>query len=684
MRGSCARSGGSQGGSLGYGRLWSVFAVSLASIAFEVMLTRYFAIASWAEYGYWVISIAMVGYAFSGVLLSLLRGAALKLGDRAFYILCILLMFAAAGGFYGATINPFNPQQLQNPVLWRSQLVNIGAFYLALFPFFFLAGTFMGLAFTLCQEQIAKLYAADMVGAGLGAALILVLMFVVHPFYLACAVPFFLCAAAMGVLPRRGRIVAGGIAVAVLALCTGWLGMNNKANFCEYKSIYPVLHVQDNRILTEVRAPRGYYLLLDNFTERRDLPLSNNSGLLKLGDPPAAPGLYKDGSRLASLVGTDAYDFSYIEGALSALPYKLRKVSRTLLIGSSGGFRPLEVTHLGCTDFVALESDPVLYGLVHERRGTDAPFGPTQFLHESPQSYLARVREPFEIIDIAEDYQDTGLANKYGLTEEAIRRYLRKLTTNGILSLPVSIREWTVYSDKLASTVAAALRAEGIAESGKHVMVYRTEWAARILVGKSPFTPDDVAALTTFCSDLSFDTSYYPGMDPANITIWNEAPRVTFGGEGSAAQQSAGDPMIEDLQRIFGPNQGSGADSFFDLRPTTDDRPFPQYTFRFSRLKSVLQGIELIPQEGIGFLVNVAVLIQAAFFALVVLLLPLARLGRVRGTRRSVFKGIVYFACLGLGFLFVEIALIEKFSFLLNDSVSAFAVVLTGMLVFSA
>lgn len=242
-----------------------------------------------------------------------------------------------------------------NPLMWRSQLVNIGAYYLALFPFFFLAGTFMGLAFTLCQEQIAKLYAADMVGAGIGAALVLVLMFVVHPFYLACAVPFFLCAAALGVLPRRGRWVAAGVAVAVLALCTGWLAANNKANFCEYKSIYPVLHVQDNRILQEVRAPRGYYMLLDNFTERRDLPLSNNSGLLKLGDPPAAPGLYKDGSRLASLVGVDTYDLSYIDGALGAFPYTLRKDPRALLIGSSGGFRPLEVEHLGCARFVTLE-----------------------------------------------------------------------------------------------------------------------------------------------------------------------------------------------------------------------------------------------------------------------------------------------------------------------------------------
>ena len=45
----------------------ALFLVSAASIGFETQMTRYFAIASWSEYGYWVISIAMVGYSASGV-----------------------------------------------------------------------------------------------------------------------------------------------------------------------------------------------------------------------------------------------------------------------------------------------------------------------------------------------------------------------------------------------------------------------------------------------------------------------------------------------------------------------------------------------------------------------------------------------------------------------------------------
>lgn len=665
-------------------RSGSVFLVSMASIAFEVMLTRYFAIASWAEYGYWVISIAMVGLAFSGVLLSLLRKAALRYGPGSFFPLCLLLMLACAAGFHFVTINPFNPQELQNPLLWKSQVVHIGAYYLALFPFFFLTGTFLGLSFVLGQDRIARLYAADLVGAGVGAAAVLGLMFAVHPFYLATAVPVFLGAAALLHLPggARRRVAAAGATAVVLAGCGYWLVAHNRAHFFEYKSITPILHVEGNRILDEVRSPRGYYLVLENFTERRDLPLSNNAGLNGLPDPPSAPGIYKDGGRVTSLRTSGAVDFGYLQGALSTLPYLLRPDPRALLVGSSGGFRLQEAAQLGCTRYVALESDPVVAGMVRAACGPD-PGPDRRFLNDSPQSFLGREHEPFDVIDLSEDYLDAGQANKYAFTREAVGRYLAALRPGGVLSMPASIREWTVYAEKLAGTVAAALRDLGVARPADHVVVCRTEWAVRILVGRSPFTPEDVRRVAEFCSDLSFDTSWYPGIDPKTVEVWNTLPRVSFGEEASVQDPQAQDALLETLPAILAGKAADGPAAFFDLSPVTDDRPFLQYAFRLSRLPQLLRGLDLIPQEGIGYLVSMAVLAQAAVFALLVLALPFVRL-RGTGIRPGTLaRGAVYFACLGLGFLFIEITLIEKFAYLLNDSVSSFAVVLSGMLVFS-
>ncbi len=674
-------------------RAWSVFLVACAALVFEVLLTRYFAVASWSEYGYWVISIAMTGFAVSGVLLALFRDAALKYQFSLFRFLPILMMITAAGGYYFTTINPFNPLELQNAVLWKSQLLNIGKFYAALFPFFFLSGFYLGLSWSAYQDQVAKLYAADLIGAGIGATAILLLMFFVHPFYLVCAVPVVLLIAALLETPRKNAARAFAylaFTAIVFAACEVSAIAYNQARFFEYKAVRAVMNVQDNRVLDEFRTPRGYYLLLDNFTERRDLALSNNLGLMGSAGTPASPGLYKDGNRMASVLPVlnldDSYfaelDLSYVPAALSSLPYTLRPSARTLLVGSSGGYRPIEARAAGAGESIALESDPVMFNLAKQAFDS-LKLEKTSLLRDSPQSILASGAEPFDVIDISDDYMDAGPANKYAFTVEAIRGYLQSLSPNGVVSLPVSIREFPVYAVRLAETARAALA--DVPEPSKHIVVYRSEWTARILISKSAFSGEDIAAVQKFCSDLSFDTSYFHGMDPKTIEVWNELPPVSFETKTEDISRAGPqDALRDDLIALLGENgEKFRAQNFFNLTPPTDDRPFLNYVFRPSRIGSLLDRMDIIPHEEVGFLTNIAVLVQAIVMAIIVLLLPLARWRTLRAGNAPILRGVLYFASLGLGFLFIEIALIDKFSHLLNDSVSAFAIVLCGMLISS-
>ena len=105
---------------------------------------------------------------------------------------------------------------------------------------------------------------------------------------------------------------------------------------------------------------------------------------------------------------------------------------------------------------------------------------------------------------------------------------------------------------------------------------------------------------------------------------------------------------------------------------------------RLARLPDILRRLEILPQPEVGQLVNLAVLRRPACWrsgAGVPLLAP--RIAGARGGRAPILRSVLYFASLGLGFLFIEIFLIEKASLYLNDRTSAFALVLTGMLVFS-
>ncbi len=662
----------------------AVLLVSMSGIAFEVMLTRYFAIASFSEFGYGVISMAMVGYALSGVLLSIFSAPLVKMHRVFLFALPVLLMLVAIAGFHLTTINPFNPLALENPVLWKSQLANIGLYYLALFPFFFLVGSFLGLNFMAFREQVMGLYGADLIGAGIGAILILLLMFVVHPFYLVCAIPPVLFLAALVNMPysiSKRRAAAVITALVALVACESWVIKENRAQFYEYKAVYTVLNVENNKIVRENRSPKGYSLVLDNFTERRDLPVTNNLGLLGIEGPPESLGLYRDGNRVTSLPKPGIQpDLGYVKGALCTLPYVLRPTPRVLLVGSGGGFRIPEAAAANCSKVVVLESDEVVYN------NLIAGPGPVpEVLYEGPQSYLSRAPEPFDVIDIAVEHLDGGKANIYAFTRECIQRYYRALTPNGLVSIPITIRQFPGYAEKAVCTVLEALQREGVSNPQDHIIVYRSEWIARVLVCRAAFAKEDIDQVRAFCGDRSFDTPWFPGIRPEDVEVWNESPPFTLDDEfADAAPGASKDSLMTDLIALLsGDRKKADANAMFDLSSFSNERPFLYSIVQLGNLKKVLRKLDQIPQTEIGLLVNYCVLAQAALFGLLVCLLPLVRAGRVKAGMGAVLRGIVYFAGLGLGFLFVEMTLIERFTLVLNDAVSSFAIVLSGMLIFS-
>ena len=663
-------------------RLLPLFLVSGAAVGFETALTRYFAVAKWSEYGYWVISIVMVGFAFSGVAMALARGVALRHARRLLAWLPVALVVTAAAGFWGVTANPFNPLQLQNAATYAPQIGNIALYYAVLLPFFFLTGIYISLCFVLNDDQVARVYGADLLGAGAGAALVLALMFVVHPFLL---VPVLLVplAAATWCSPVR---LAGLAGLAALGVCEAALLLGSQAGYNDFKAIYAPLHVPDSRVLAEVRSPRGVYALLDDFTERVDTDVSNDLGLLNVPGPPQTFGLYRDGNRIAALAKPGLLDVGYASATLAALPYILNPHPRVLLAGASGGFRAAEALALGARDIHALEPDPVVLGALRHGLGGSLPLAPDPRVHLSPDSPLAAARlgGGYDLVDLSADFLDAGEANSTAFTAEALTADLSALSEGGLVSVPVSIREFPVYALRVLSTARQALLAAGVADPSKHVVVYRSAWNVRILLSLGPWNAARIAAVRSWCDARSFDVSYYPGIDvaAARAGLYNDLPAVSFD-DGAVTSDAGSDDAIADEAGAVLRGEPTASDAAFSLAPATLDRPAYYDVLRLSHLGTILRRLEILPQAEIGQLVNLAVLAQAAVIAVLVLLVPVLAGGRIRAAGGAIVRPVIYFAALGLGFLFIEIAVIERASLFLNDRTSAFALVLTAMLVFS-
>jgi hypothetical protein len=663
--------------------LLPLFLVSLTAVGMETALTRYFAVASWSDYGYWVISIVMMGFAFSGVVLALARDSLAKRADLLFAVLPALLVLTGALGYSFTILNPFNPLQLQNQVTYLPQLTNIALYYAALLPFFFLAGLFISLCFVTQARRIGLVYAADLAGAGIGCVIVLGLMYVVPPFGL---IPALLPALALaGSCIGRHRFRAAAAAGVALLLGEALLAFGPQAAISQYKPVYPPLHTPNAHILARVLSPHGDYLLLDDFTERVNTDISNDAAMLGYADPPRSYGLYRDGTRIASIPYPGKLATGYAQGALDALPYQLVPHPRVLLAGASGGFRIAEVLHLGAAHVQALEPEPLLYIALTHGIGPSPPYAADPRVSLSAISPVTAVHQEkkYDLIDISADFIDASPANVNAFTAQAFAADLRALSPAGILSVPVSIQDLPAYSLRMLATLNAALALDRISDAPAHIVIYRSAWNARILVSPTAFPPTAITAIAKWCDDRSFDVSWYQGINPAALrdNLYNDLPAVSFDA-GTVTSYGPDDSIADEAGAILH-NQPSVSAAAFNLRPATDDRPAFYAILRLSDLPLLIARLQILPQPEIGALVNLAVLAQAVIIAALVLLIPLAAPRLRGGSRTSLFRPIIYFPALALGFLFIEIFAIEKASTLLNDRAAGFAVVLSAMLMFS-
>ena len=662
-------------------QLLPLFLVALASVGYEIALIRWFAIVGWSEYGYWVISITMVGIAASGVLLNLAKDWVLAHPERAGTVLAVLpalLIASLAGGYLAIAAIDFNPLALQNHATMGAQLWKIAAYYAALFPFFFLSGTFIGLYFIAFSADISRIYAADLVGAGAAGVVVVVLMHLVHPFDLPLAlVPVLFAAGWLLTRTQAARIAL--VMISVASVASVW--WHARADYNEYKAIAAPLRVADNKRVQTIASPRGIYEVLDNFTERLDVDLSNNDAMLAGAEPIPTLGLYADGNRIASLARQPVGRLPYLNAALDTLPYRLLAAPPSvLLVGSRGGFRLDEAQQLGARSIVALEPEPVLHELIGRYRPD--LLGDARRLAIAPSAYLRSTGATFDLIDIALDYQGSADVSKYSFTVEGLARYHAALTPQGLLSVPVPIREFTVYAVKLVLTAREALRAAGVADPAQHIIVYRSAWNARILISKAPFDARAIDTVRRFCDERSFDTAYLPGVDLAGAKIWNDLPPVSFEEVKPGAAGERQDALADEIKDYVLPG-GKPWPASYDLSPASTDRPHFHSVLRLTALQPILERIDLVPREEIGALVSLAVLAQSVVIALLVLSLPLFR-PRTMGMHRGIVgNSIVYFAGIGLGFLFIEIYLIEKATYFLNDRTMGFSLALGAMLIFS-
>jgi hypothetical protein len=648
-----------------------------------VLLMRLFSIVQWHHFAYMMISLALLGYGVSGAFLMLRQRFLLQHFAASYIINLALFGISSVGCFLLAQHIPFNAEE----VLWDpQQTVWLLCTYLLLaVPFFFVANA-IGLALIHYRERLSRVYAADLVGAGLGSIGILLLLFVVMPAQALTVLGLLGVCAALVAAWELGQKLAViwlllPLAIALLLMPAQW----STLNMSPYKGLSQTLLVKDTRIIAERSSPLGLLSVVESPT----IPLRHVPGLSlnAITEPPAQLGVFTDGDGLSviSRYSGDRQTLAHLDQLTSALPYHLRPIKRALILGAGGGADVLQALYHQTANIDAVELNPQFARLV----STDyADFSGHLYQAPGVTLHIAEARSfvnnnpgNYDLIQVSLlDSFSASASGQYALSEnhlyttEALAGFLKKLAPGGYLSITRWIKLPPRDTLKLFATGIAALHASGIAEPGQQLILIRGWQTSTLLIKNGAVSAQELEHLRAFCAARSFDVAWYPGMTRDESNRYNRLRDAWFHDAARALLGEGGEGFLEDYK--------------FNLQPSSDDRPYFFHFFKWRTLPEVMQLRERggAPLTDAGYLVLVATLAQAVIASLLLILLPIwiyqRRSNLVQhGVRRSLVMG--YFFILGLAFLFIEIAFIQKFLLFLHHPLYAIAVVLSSFLVFS-
>jgi hypothetical protein len=670
----------------------TIFLISLSILTYEIIFMRIFSVTQWHHFAYLVMSIALLGFGASGSFISLFQNRLKKAFSIYYFIFAYLFSLSLLLGFWMSQKIPFDPFL----IVWdKRQYLYLLAYYLILFIPFFFGATCIGMAFSKYPERISQIYFYNLLGSGAGAFTSVWLLYLLHPLRILYVISGLALLAAAFSFPLKGEGEKERVRTLpfphtslrpfwIILLLLGTVGLLYtvplRLRISQYKGLSIALNLPHAEIVQETHGPLGLIDVVKSPAIRYAPGLS----LKYTQAPPPQLGLYIDASEAGAMIHfkEDLSDLQYLDYISSALAYHVRSPDKVLILGAGGGTDVLTALYHRSGQIHAVELNRQIVDLVN------GPFKDfTRGIYTLPQvqvkiaearSYVESTPDAYDLIQLTLlDAFSASSAGVYALNEsyiytvEAFKKYLERLTPNGILSITRWIKLPPRDNLKVFATAIQALEEMGVPEIPRHLILIRSWATATLLVSPLPFSGEEIARVKEFCQTRLFDTVYFPGITEADDNKYNQLPSPHH---------------YHGVQKIlFGDRQKFYQDYLFNIKPATDNQPYFFHFFKWKALPTLIasMGREWIPFIEWGYIILIAALIQSIPVSLILIILPLLRLPT--GSTSGIYKlrVFIYFGCLGLGFLFLEMVYIQKFILFLANPIYAISVIIFSFLFFS-
>lgn len=661
-------------------RSWLTIALLAgALLVFQVLLTRVCALRLHFHFGFLIISNSLLGIGASGSLLALFDRKWRQDPQQWIWGFCVAFV-ASLPLTWLYLLTAVIPETLKFDS-WQ-EVLQFSGFNLACAVPFFFGGTAIGLLLSSNAERVHSVYAADLVGAGIGCLLCPLLLWPVG---------------------------AGGcfLATVLLALCAAWSGAGPQVRIGARATlgvlvVFALMWLP--RLDRDLPVPGKRYL---DLTQAHTVPMygrplytqwSANSRVDVLPLPPSFPPfLQARGSKAIAMplprqwwigqdgdAGTMLTDFGNDPQKLDVLKYTMYSSAFQLKQGSQPKVCVIGVG--GGPDLWAakIHDASLIHGIelnrsileLHELGGkgllkdqwNSAPLFAdprVRVICDEGRSALMRDPEHYDVIQLTGIDTWTALnsgayvlAENYLYTVQACASMYERLAEGGVLQVTRMAAD--MESIRLVHNMFAALPASAQAGFADSVIVLETpvDKLRAVMLKRGRFTPDEVRKVEAWADDAQITKIYLPGRELKN--------------------------GLEEF--VLSPDKAKfTADYPYDIRPTTDDWPYFFSFLRWDR-PDVAEARKYEPtwvvQGNPEFLKSQ--LLYSSLAAFVLILLPMVfRRGSETRSRAGALPFLVYFAGLGVGFIGIEISLIQKFTMLLGQPLYSIVVTLFAILVFT-
>lgn len=619
--------------------------ISATGIALEITLTRTFSVLFQYHYVFLAITLAVLGLSLGAALVHVWH---IEDASHSAQVLQRLLI-ALSLSF------PLSALVLANLPSTVSIILHV---IFALLPFMLL-GAASSLIFKLWPQSSGALYAADLIGATAGIAAALLLLGVLGAFNVIIALglvgagaafinagdwAFFWQPAPLHIIAQRvspslrekrpgvAPVICAGVSIVALAV-------NASTGLIDYAPARIADAPPDKTMLALLRNPaqeaRIVYSAWDPFARVDVVETQDTSSKYVFTDGGAGSYMLRFNGDLNTVAG--------LRDTLEYVPFARTNTGRTLILGAGAGKDVLLALLANSQHIDAVEVNPSMIQATHTFSAYNGHIfdQPQVSLHVGDaRTFAENSVERYNLIYLNLVYSQAAppatqaLVENYVFTCEAFRAYLAHLASGGRLAI---ITHNGIEGTRAALTALAAMQDSGIAppQALDHLALLMrndadpTQRTSVMIMSKDALSAQELQTLSHASDALGLQPLHLPGT-------------FELGFKGLKAGQSL--------------DQFLSIDQTYNLYPTDDNRPF------FYNL-----------DPGIP-----APILQATLIAA---LLALLIAGLLLGQSRHHSPRLIgYLAAIGLGFMLIEIPLIQRFELLLGYPTLSFALVVGTLL----